>query len=62
MEIKKVKLTYFSATGTTRQVLESIAEGTAVEDVEHINLTLLGGAQQSPQPFSDELVVIGAPV
>lgn len=62
MEIKKVKLIYFSATGTTRKVLESIAEGIAVEDVEHINLTLPGGVQQSPPPFSDELVIIGAPV
>jgi len=62
MEIKKVKLIYFSATGTTRKVLESIAEGIAVKDVEHINLTLQGGAQQLPPPFSDELVIIGAPV
>jgi len=62
MEVNHVKLIYFSATGTTRKILESIAEGIAVEAVEHINLTLPGGARQSPPPFSDELVVIGAPV
>ena len=62
MEIKQVKLIYFSPTGTTQKVLESIAEGIAVEDVEHINMTLPGGAQQTIPPFSDELVIIGAPV
>ena len=44
MEIKKVKLIYFSPTGTTQKVLEGIAKGIAVEDVEHINLTLPEGA------------------
>jgi ferredoxin len=62
MEVKKVKLVYFSPTGTTQKVLESIAKGIAVEDVEHINLTLPEGAQQTIPPFSDELVIMGAPV
>ncbi|MGD8304529.1 MAG: 4Fe-4S binding protein, partial [Desulfobacterales bacterium] len=62
MEVKRVKLIYFSPTGTTQKVLESIAKGIAVEDVEHINLTLPEGAQQTIPPFSDELVIIGAPV
>jgi ferredoxin len=62
MEIKQVKLIYFSPTGTTQKVLESIAKGINVEDVEHINLTLPQGAQQTVPPFSDELVIIGAPV
>jgi len=62
MEVKQVKLIYFSATGTTQKVLESIAKGMTVEDVEHINLTLPEGAQQTIPPFSDELVIIGAPV
>lgn len=62
MEIKEVKLIYFSATGTTQKVLDSIAKGIDIEDVEHINLTLSKGTQQSISPFSDELVIIGAPV
>jgi ferredoxin/flavodoxin len=62
MEVKQVKLVYFSATGTTQKVLENIAKGIAVEDVEHINLTLPEGAQQTMPPFSDELVILGAPV
>ena len=62
MKIKQVKLIYFSPTGTTRQVLEGIAEGIAIEDVEHIQLTLPENAQQTVDPLSDELVIIGAPV
>ena len=62
MEIIKVKLIYFSPTETTQKVLEGIAKGITVEDVEHINLTLPKEAQQAIPPFSDELVIIGAPV
>ena len=62
MEIKQIKLIYFSATGTTQKVLESIASGIAAEQVEHINLTLPLDDQQTIEPFSDELVIIGAPV
>jgi ferredoxin len=62
VEINQVKLIYFSATGTTQKVLESVARGITAEDVGHINLTLPEGAQQTISPFSDELVIIGAPV
>ncbi len=62
MVIKKIKLVYFSPTGTTRKVLESIAKGITVEDVEHIDLTLPEGAQKTIPLFSDELAIIGAPV
>ena len=62
MEIKQVKLVYFSPTGTTEKVLESIAKGITARDVEHVNLTLPEGAGQTIPPLSDELVLIGAPV
>jgi ferredoxin len=62
MRINQVKLIYFSPTGTTRTVLENIAIGTAVNDVEHIDLTLPKSARQTIPPFSDELVIVGAPV
>jgi len=62
MKINQVKLIYFSPTGTTQKVLESIAEGINVDDVEHIDLTLPEGAKQTIPSFSDELVIIGAPV
>jgi len=62
MEVKQIKLVYFSATGTTQKVLESIAKGIAIEDVEHINLTLPKSAQRASTAFADELVIMGAPV
>lgn len=62
MDIKQVKLIYFSATGTTQKVLESIAEGMKIEDIEHIDLTLPESSNKTIQPFSDELVIMGAPV
>jgi ferredoxin len=62
MEVNQVKLIYFSPTGTTQKVLESIAKGITSEDVENINLTLPERVQQTIPPFSDELVIIGAPV
>ena len=62
MEVKNVTLIYFSPTGTTQKVLESIAQGITTGVVEHINLTLPENAHKPIPPFSDELVLIGAPV
>lgn len=62
METKKVKLVYFSPTGTSRRVLEGIARGIGAENVEHIDLTIPENLQQAIPTGSDELVLIGAPV
>lgn len=62
MEIKKLTLIYFSPTGTTKKVLESIAKGFTVEDIEHINLTLPEESQQTRPSLLDELTIIGMPV
>jgi ferredoxin/flavodoxin len=62
MEIKQVKLVCFSPTGTTKKVLESIAKGLGVKDIKHVNLTRPGEVKRAIPPFSDELVIIGAPV
>lgn len=61
MKIQSLRLVYFSPTGTTQKILESIAKGITVDDVEHVNVTLPGRSQTIP-PFSDELVILGAPV
>ncbi len=62
MEIQQVKLIYFSPTGTTRKILESIAQGITIGNVEYINLTFPADAHHTIPAFSDELVIIGAPV
>lgn len=62
MKISQIKLVYFSATGTTKKILESIAAGTKVEHVEHMNLTGPDSAVKLNQLSSNELVILGAPV
>ena len=62
MDIQKVKLVYFSPTGTSRKVMESIAEGIAVKYVEQVDMTFSENAQETIPQLSDELVIIGAPV
>lgn len=62
MELKRLKLVYFSPTGTSKIVLEAIAHGIGVEHVEHIDLTLPVNSPQQSQIGSDELTLIGAPV
>lgn len=62
MVIDKVKLVCFSPTGTTKAVLTGIAKGLAVKDVESIDLTPAGSIEKVIPDFSNELVVIGAPV
>ena len=62
MNTKKIKLMYFSATGTTQKVLESIGQGYGAAEVEHLNVTLPDSNQHPITSFTDELVIIGAPV
>lgn len=62
MKKNLVKLIYFSATGTTKTVLENIAKGMAAEKIELIDLTPVDFAEQTITRFSDEIVLIGAPV
>ncbi len=62
MQFDRVKLIYFSPTGTTRKVLEGIAEGLASENIEYINLTPSDWDRRPIPPVANELVIIGAPV
>ena len=62
MKNNTIKLLYFSPTGTTRKVLESIAKGITDRIVEHIDLTMPENGQKPVPPFKDEIVLIGVPV
>lgn len=62
MEIKKVKLVYFSPTGTTKIILENIAKGINAENVEQVNLTLSEEIKDTIIPSPGELIIMGAPV
>ena len=62
MNIDSVKLVYFSPTGTTRAIVESVAEGINVGKTEHINLTPSEAESRGLQEIGDGLTVIGVPV
>ena len=62
MNISSVKLVYFSPTGTTKKVLQGIARGLCVESIEHVALTMPDADTKPIDNFTNELVVIGAPV
>lgn len=62
MDSSRVKLIYFSPTGTTQKVLHGIARGIAAQEVEDFDLTLPEGAKRAIAPLADELVILGVPV
>ena len=62
MNFSSLTLAYFSPTGTTKKVLEGIAEGIGIEPVEHLSMTSHDAATKPLGNFTDELVLIGAPV
>lgn len=62
MSFSSLKLAYFSPTGTTKRVLEGIAEGIGIEPVEHLNMTLPEAAEKPLVDFSNDLALIGSPV
>lgn len=57
-----VTLAYFSPTGTTRAVLEALAQPLASIEVRHIDLTLPGAETQKLPELESNLVLLGVPV
>ena len=62
MNFEAVKLAYFSPTGTTRKILNGIAEGLEAKNVEQIDLTFPEADKQPLHEFQNELVILGVPV
>lgn len=62
MNISSIKLAYFSPTKTTQKILEAIAQGAGIDNVEHINLTPPDSKTRTFTDFNRELVFLGAPV
>lgn len=62
MRFSSAKLVYFSPTGTTKKILEGIAEGIGIEPTDHVSMTSPDAVTKPLEDFSDELVVIGSPV
>lgn len=61
MNINRVKLVYFSPTGSTKKIIEEIARGLGAP-VEHIDLTRPEAKTRNFEKFGDELAIIGTPV
>lgn len=62
MNIDSAKLIYFSPTGTTRRVIETIAQGAQIVTAEHVDLTSPDAEKRKLPKMSDELAIIGSPV
>jgi ferredoxin/flavodoxin len=62
VNVEGLRLVYYSPTGTSRKIVEAVAEGIDVKPVEHVNLTPPGSDSTKHVFHADELVVIAAPV
>jgi len=60
--MKSVRIISFSPTGTTRRVLEAIAQGLAVQTVEHLDLTRARARKGAIRELDESLTLIGTPV
>jgi ferredoxin/flavodoxin len=61
MKIDRVKLVYFSPTGSTKRIVEEIAKGVGVP-IEHVDLTRPEAKTMDFEEFGEELAIIGSPV
>ena len=62
MPIKKLKMLYFSPTGTTKKIIETIASSIQYEKQETIDFTKKKIRENTNADFSGDLVIIGSPV
>lgn len=61
MNVDMVKLVYFSPTGTSKKIVETIAEGIQAK-IKHVDLTPPAAKTKEFGEFHDELAIIAAPV
>ena len=63
MKINKCKCVFFSPTGTTKKIVNEIANGIGIKEKENIDFTKLALRNQNQIPFeNNELAIIGVPV
>lgn len=61
MKINRVKLVYFSPTGSTKRIIEEIAKGIEAP-IGQVDLTRPEAKNRDYEDFGDELAIIGSPV
>ena len=62
MKVQSLKLVYFSPTGTTKTITESILQGIEPESTEIVDATKRNTRNQYPLSFRSDLVIIATPV
>ena len=62
MNIESINLVYFSPTGTTKKVLQAIAQGIGNKNVKLTDITKPGNREKVLQPSENELLIVGVPV
>ncbi|MGE5628395.1 MAG: EFR1 family ferrodoxin [Solirubrobacterales bacterium] len=62
MKVQSLKLVCFSPTGTTKEIIKSIACGINHSNVELIDITKPNARKQQLQTFENELLVVAVPV
>ncbi|MFH2011623.1 MAG: EFR1 family ferrodoxin [Pseudomonadota bacterium] len=62
MNLELLKLVYFSPTGTTKKIVEAIAQGIDIKAMKLFDITKLGSSKQQLQTSENELLIIGMPV
>ena len=62
MKIKSVRCVYFSPTGTTKTIAESIVQGISPEFIEMIDITKRSQRNGQPLLGEDDIVILATPV
>ncbi len=62
MKVESVKLVYFSPTGTTKAVVQSIAHGIHPVIIEFIDITTPGARKKPLETSEKELLIVAVPV
>ena len=62
MEIQALKLVYFSPTGTTKSIVQTIAQGIKQKPVEQIDVTCPDSRKRQLQTSRNELLIVAVPV
>jgi ferredoxin/flavodoxin len=62
MNIETVSCVFFSPTGTTKTIVESISEGINADRVEAIDITKQPVREDQPLTFGNQVVILAAPV
>jgi ferredoxin len=62
MKIESLKLVYFSPSGTTKKIVEAIAQGMSHKSIEQVDFTKPEGRKRQLRALEYELLLIGAPV